>query len=262
MRAAFTILLNGYEHLIHNNYYKTLVNNFDLWVIAEGVSMNDGSTSWCNKLSDTFHNNFLSNDGSSEFIDKISQENKNVKIVRSATKFWKSKDEQVNAAVTEIRKATNNCNLWQIDIDEQWTLENLVLAEEELKSNNGKTGCFLSNYYVGKNQIVTGEWGEGAYSPYRRLWNWRGEEFETHEPPKLKGKNGPGLLLTPRFNHYAYYFEKDVIFKEAYYSGYTGLVDRWKSVQKNKGTIHVRELLGQKLWWSHTNTYIQYKDAC
>jgi len=258
MRIAFTILLNGKRHLEHNEYYKTLCNSFDYWVIAEGVAKNTGSTSWCKELPSTFHNDYLSNDGTTEFIDKLSLQYNNVRIVRSDKGFWQSKDEQVNAAITEIKKLSNECFLWQIDIDEQWTLDQIEQAEQELINNNGKTGCFYCNYYVGKNQLAVGEWGEGRIEPYRRLWRWGGEEFETHEPPKLKGKNGPGLLLTQKFNHYAYYFEEDVKFKELYYGSYTGLYDRWKVIQDNKGVISIRALLGDKVWWSNTNTHIKY----
>ena len=76
--------------------------------------------------------------------------------------------------------------------------------------------------------------GECINDTYRRLWDWSGELFKTHEPPSLDGKNGPGLLLPQRFNHYAYYFEEDVKFKEIYYGGYEGLLERWNKVQNNK----------------------------
>jgi hypothetical protein len=255
-RVAFTIILNGLRHLKHNDYYKSIINNFDLWVIVEGVSKNTGSTSWCKELPASHHKNFLSNDGTTAFLDSLS-EFKNVKIVRSNTGFWDNKDSQVNAAIDTIKSTVEKCFLWQIDIDEQWTIEQLKAAETELVMNNGKTGCFYCNYYVGNNLIAKGDWGEGKIEPYRRLWAWAGENFETHEPPKLKGKNGPGLLLTPRFNHFAYYYEEDVIFKESYYSGYEGLHSRWLLLQQNTAyPIHISALLGKNTWWGNTNTQI------
>ena len=45
-RVAFTIILNGHRHLVHNNYYETMSDNFDLWVIVEGVANPGGSTEW------------------------------------------------------------------------------------------------------------------------------------------------------------------------------------------------------------------------
>ena len=114
----------------------------------------------------------------------------------------------------------------------------------------------MCNYYVGKKQIVIGDWGEGRTTPYRRLWDWHGESFKSHEPPILDGNNGPGILIPIKFNHYAYYFESDIKFKEDYYS-YYGLYDRWLEVQKNEGIIPVEKLLGPRVWWSKTNTVIK-----
>lgn len=259
MRIAFTIILNGLRHLKHANYQHAMTTMFDHWVIVEGVSRPTGSTSWCKELSTDFHNNYLSNDGTTEFLDSIKSDK--VTIVRCKDKPWNNKDDQVNAAIDHIKTITNECMLWQVDIDEKWTARQLREAEETLKLNKGKTGCFLCNYYVGPKQIATGQWGEGNYEPYRRLWDWKGEKFISHEPPKLDGKNGPGLLLPQKFNHFAYYYEEDVKFKEAYYQGYEGLLSRWKEVQNNKGTIHLSKLLGPNTWWSNTETYIKYVDA-
>lgn len=259
MRVAFTIVLDGLRHLIHNDYWKTMIDNFDYWVIVEGVAKPNGSTYWCKELSPSVYKNYLSVDGTTDFLNKLSSAR--VKIIRPDNRPWESKDEQVNAAIQAIKKITNECFLWQIDVDEQWTKEQLAQAEDILTKNNGKTGCFYCNYFVGPNQQVFGDWGEGKIEPYRRLWNWKGEVFESHEPPKLNGNNGPGLLINVRFNHYAYYFFNDVKFKEIYYSGYDGLYERWLKVQENKGTIHIRELLGPNIWWSNTNTIIKYTDA-
>ena len=261
MRIGFTIILNGIHHLKHNDYYNTLIKNLDHWIIVEGVALPTGSTSWCKELPADMHKNFLSNDGTTEFLDKLKTENLNVHVVRPVGKPWNNKDQQVNMAIDvakSLYKEGKGYMLWQIDIDEQWTLEQMVEAENHLNQHNGKTGCFYCNYYVGPRQMAFGQWGEGKQEPYRRLWNWKGEDFETHEPPKLKGKNGPGLLLTQRFNHFAYYYPQDVKFKEKYYGGYEGLYQRWLNVQDNRDVISVKELLGPNTWWSFTQTYIKY----
>ena len=70
-RVAFTIILNGINHLKHKDYYKTMSTNFDYWFIVEGVSNPGGSTAWCNALDNSFHNNFISNDGTSQFLDNL-----------------------------------------------------------------------------------------------------------------------------------------------------------------------------------------------
>lgn len=262
MRIAFTIVLNGLRHLTHNNFYKNMIDNFDHWYIVEGVAKPNGSTNWCKELSPKFHNNYLSNDGTTEFLNN--NIHPKVVLIRPQGGPWDSKDQQVNAAIQSIKEITDECFLWQVDVDEQWSSKNLETAEKMLIENNGKTGCFLCDYYVGENQRVIGQWGEGMYEPYRRLWNWKGEMFDKHEPPTLKGKNGPGLLLPQRFQHYAYYFEEDVKFKEAYYQGYEGLYERWKQVQNNRSTMDIKDLLGNNTWWSNTKTFILYEgsNAC
>jgi hypothetical protein len=267
MRIAFTIIHNGLRHLKHKDYYKTMLENFDKWIIVEGVSLPNGSTSWCKELPLEFHNDYNSNDGTSEFLTELLQEPKiivhtNYDLCLKQHKPWESKDAQVNAAISYIKNGMGikECFLWQVDIDEQWTKQQLEEAEQMLIQNGGKTGCFYCNYYVGPGQQALGDWGEGKHEPYRRLWDWKGELFISHEPPMLYGKNGPGLLLPQRFNHYAYYFEEDVKFKEVYYQGYAGLTDRWHKVQNNRSTIPVIELLGPNVWWSFTNTTIKYID--
>ena len=255
-RVAFTIVLNGLHHLNHKNFFNEMLEKFDLWVIVEGVALPGGSTSWCREPDSNFHNNYLSVDGTTEFLD--TQDNDKLIVIRPEEGAWPSKDVQVNAAIKEIKNLYEECFLWQVDVDEHWRKDQLEEAEQLLLRHNGKTGCFLCDFLVGENQQVFGEWGECIHDKWRRLWHWTGEEFSAHEPPTLKGKNGPGFLLPQRFTHYSYYFDQDVLFKEKYYGGYDGLYERWKQIQSNRGTIHVRELLGDKLRWSFTNSIIKY----
>jgi hypothetical protein len=255
-RIALTIILNGLHHLNHKNFFNKMLQQFDLWVIIEGVAKPGGSTSWCKDINEKFHKNFLSLDGTTEFLD--ANKNSKMVVVRPHNRPWISKDEQVNAGIAEIKKRHKKCFLWQVDVDEHWEEQQLKEAEEMLLEYKGKTGCFLCDYFVGKNQQVFGEWGECINDTWRRLWIWEGEEFAAHEPPTLIGKNGPGYLLPQRFIHYSYYFDKDVIFKERYYSGYDGLYERWKNIQDNKGIIPVIDLLGPNIRWSYTNTIIKY----
>ena len=258
-RIAFTIIYNGDHHLKHNNYSSFIPQNFDHWVIIEGASLPTGSTSWCKNI----FTESGSEDNTINSIQELTQEYKNITYVpRNNNEFWPNKDEQVNAGIKILQDylTKNNleeCFLWQIDIDEQWSAEQLKQAESELIEHKGKTGCFLCNYFVGPGLVAVGKWGEGRSGPYRRLWHWKGELFKTHEPPVLEGKNGPGLLLKPKFNHYAYFFEKDVIFKEKFY-GYVNLVNNWKRLQTIEDKkIHISSLLDKFTnHWANTDTFI------
>lgn len=232
MRIGFTIIFNGLHHLKHKDYAEKLVGMFDKWIIVEGAAGNSGSTSWCKTISTRYQNNGNSVDGTVDYLKRLKAKYPDKITLILANGIWKSKDEMVNRAIRETDYY--NVFLWQIDIDEQWTRGMLASAERNLISCNGNTGMFHCEYYVGKNLLARGEWGEGKLLPYRRLWRWRGQPFKSHEPPVLKGGNGKEVLLSQRFSHYAYCFDQDVRFKNEYYGNHEGIYDRWKKLQNEK----------------------------
>lgn len=244
MRFGFTIVFNGLHHLQSivdaerlYDFCFYMRRAFDFWVIIEGAADNTGSTNWCKPIPEEYHNNGSSIDGTYNFLDNYCHGYESP-IVHHVYGMVFNKDQMVNKAIELIKL---NCNiylksktlqpiyLWQVDCDEQWKLEDMYAAEKELK---GDTGMFLSNFYVGKNIIVKGEWGEGKAKPYRRLWKWKGQAFKSHEPPVLEGGNGKEQLLSQKFNHYSYLYEKDVEFKDKFYGGHEGIYNRWKEMQK------------------------------
>ena len=176
--------------------------------------------------------------------------------------FWNSKDDQVNRAIEEVKKLTDKCFLWEFDIDEQWTAEAMDQAEKELTEENLKYAGFMSRYYVGKNLLASGEWGEGRNGGYIRLWDWEGESFVRHEPPTLEGcEDKPGKMLTTIFDHYSYYFDEDVKFKDAWYSGHEDIYNRWKKINsfpKEVFPLHLSHLITG--YWGTTDTAIIWKD--
>jgi hypothetical protein len=238
MRIAFTIALNAEHHLKHNNYAEKVADWVDLWVIVEGAAKSNGSTKWCKEMLPEYcTKDGHSVDGTLDFLKDLNLKNKNVVIVKQ-TGMWDSKDEMVNKALETIGDLFNYiCSssyvfLWEIDADEQWELRDMISAETSLYAENGTTGMFYANHYVGKNLLARGEWGEGKIIPYKRLWIWSGERFISHEPPEMDFGETVEILLPQRFNHYAYYFEKDVKFKNDWYSGHEGVLQKWLDLQK------------------------------
>jgi len=278
MRIGFSIILNGLHHLKHNDYAEYLANNLDLWIIAEGACLNQGSTKWCKAMPERYHDvNGSSVDGTWSYIIQLSDYYHNVvianeninslKFKEETGTFWNSKDSQVNACIETLKHMNFNWKidpiyLWQIDCDEQWDLNNMKKAEEKLLKSNCRVGMFHCNYWVGSNLQVKGEWGEGLKLPYRRLWLWEGEYFKTHEPPLLGDGFMSEVLLPQRFEHYAYYFEKDVRFKNDWYSGHEGILQRWKQLN-NKAKLqsigvigNIDLLLYKDSYWGKTKTRI------
>jgi hypothetical protein len=259
-RVAFTIILNGLHHLKHNDYYKFIIDNFDMWVIAEGAVNSRGSTSWCKKMPENLHNNGRSVDGTFEFLKELS-DNPKVEVIISEG-LWSSKDEQVNAAIEVIKEKTNNTFLWQIDCDEQWSLENIELAEKTLLDNNLDSAAFPAHSWLGPNIVAKGEWGECINDGYRRLWKWKGQQFKSHEPPLLVGGNGAHAVLPIYFNHYNYYFEQDVSFKDKWYSGHEGILYNWKKLQilpQEKFPLPINNFFNSG-WCSNTKTQIVWNN--
>lgn len=244
MRIAFTIILNGLHHLKHNDYAEYILKHFDYWVVVEGACGNTGSTSWCNPITTKYQKNGASIDGTIEYLEELSKTHKNL-IFTKSTGIWENKDVMVNVAINKVKEITNKCFLWEIDIDEQWTISNIKLAEKMVVNDNIKTASFLCNCFVGSDLVAIGYWGEGKGLPYRRLWNWSGEFFITHEPPLLDCINKEIHILPIRFNHYSYYFEKDVIFKNDFYTDNVCLLKNWKRLQTTKQfPVDISKLLG------------------
>lgn len=237
MRAAFTICLNGLHHLEHNNFAKSMSEMFDVWVIVEGASNNGGSTSWCKPAMDKYHSGGHSVDGTLEYLQELERRTSNT-FVCTTNGVWASKDAMVNAALAKISDKTDSHPgyLWEVDSDEQWSLADIEAAEQGLSRAGGKTGMFHADFFVGPGLVARGAWGEGLWLPYNRLWAWNGVEmFRTHEPPVLEGGNDPSVLLPQRFKHYAYYFEKDVEFKDSWYGRHSGILKNWRRLQGMDG---------------------------
>jgi FkbM family methyltransferase len=261
MRIAFSIIHNGLHHLKHNNQFSNILDSCDAWVVVEGASLSNGSTRWCKDFPEHLHQNGGSNDGTREFLRDLAAENEKLIYVPSDG-FWNSKDDQVNRAIDEVRRLANNCFLWEIDIDEQWTSEQMDQAEKELMRHGSKAGCFRSKCFVGENLRAVGEWGEARSCGYTRLWMWEGESFICHEPPVLDGLMGVDpTMLSPVFRHYNYYFEKDVLFKDQWYGGHENIHERWRLLNlldKRCFPVHISNLITGP--WGNSNSAIVWEE--
>jgi hypothetical protein len=232
-RLAFTIVLNGEHHLKHNDYFKKLIPTFDKWVFAEGAVTPTGSTSWCKSIGKEFAKNGRSIDGTFEYL-KFLQDlyPDKVEIIRAKNGFWEGKDQQVNACIHKLKQSFSSGFLWQVDVDEQWVIENMKKAEDFIAAHNLTTFSCNCNHYVGKDILaVDGNWGGSGI--WTRLWRWNSENFISHEPPALDIQNQrPVYIQEKLFDHYAYYFEKDVIFKSKFYGlAHDNVYEGWKKLR-------------------------------
>jgi len=235
VRVALTIVLNGLAHLQHNDYAEFIVNNFDYWAIVEGATDNKGSTDWVQGASamHKFHKDGLSIDGTTEFIDALEEKYPDkILIVRHGEGLWNSKDEMVNMGLSALEEVCPlGAMLWQIDVDEQWTLEQIERIETTLAGGQFHGAVFQCNQMVGKNRVAKGiSWGNEWM---HRLWKWDGKQrFISHEPPLME--EATLYLRSPeKFMHYSYYFPDDVKFKAKWYYNDPSIIHHWMKLQRN-----------------------------
>jgi hypothetical protein len=250
MRVAFTIIYNGLHHLKHNNFADKMASMFDYWAVVEGHSLPYGSTRWCNRLDV----NKESDDGTIEFMNEFCKSNNNT-LFYSHGDYFHGKDQQVNLALSILRAVAElPCYLWEVDVDEQWNIESIEKAEQVADHLSGNGFSFHFNHYVGKDIIADGEWGGNTLN---RLWKWRGENFKSHEPALLQGQRYVTPITGVKFNHYSYYFEKDVKFKSLYYKGHQNVLKNWSRINTaDSYPIHISEFFGSETSIGKTNTYI------
>lgn len=254
MRYALSIVYNAKHHLLHNDYAEKIVQMFDKWIIVEGFSRNGGSTDWCTSIRPPHQ----STDGTIETCQDLASRYPTKVIFHTSPQGYASKDDQVNKGI-ELLQGSPDGWLWQIDIDEQWTEQDLTEAESMLQIGSNVAGGFQFYHYLCKdsdgNQLVgKGAWGDNFVA---RVWWWHGQKFKTHEPPVMYGQDGI-KFLPQKFHHYSYVYEQDVEFKSKYYRGYRPVLANWKMLQQKRFDypIPAKTLLGSGTSVDLTNSYI------
>ncbi len=248
----FTIVLNGEPFIRHHiNIFRQLPFPWH-WHIVEGVADLKHDTGWSlqfgGRITDELHCNGLSNDGTTEYLNELVKEfPEEITVYRKPDRaFWDGKLEMVRAPLASIRE---ECLLWQVDADELWTPEQICHAREMFAENPEKTAAYyLCRFFVGEKLITTTRNSYGNHTNYEWLRTWRfqpGDEWLSHEPPRLCRKNSAGqwqdlaalnTILHAEtesrgliFHHYAYATEEQLRFKEIYY-GYADACQKWRSL--------------------------------
>lgn len=245
----FTIVLNGIPFIqYHIQVLKQLPFPWH-WHIVEGVADFKHDTAWSLKngarIDDTLHNQGLSNDGTTEYLDHLVQEypDKITLYRKPPGEFWDGKREMVNAPLANI---TEESLLWQIDVDELWTWQQICTARKLFLQNPEKTAAFYwCWYFVGCTSVVSSRncYSQNPQQEWLRTWRFKpGYIWAAHEPPILvDGELRNVATINPLrhgetessgliFQHYAYVLPSQLLFKEQYY-GYTNALAQWQRLQ-------------------------------
>ena len=252
----FTIVLNGEPFIRkHISTFKNLPFNWH-WHIIEGVADFKHDTAWSLKngarITDDMHRKGRSNDGTSEYLDELCLAfPENVTVHRKPEGvFWDGKLEMVNAP---LRNIAEECLLWQIDVDEIWTIDQLVKTHSIFVNDPRITAAFYNcRFFVGDDLVITTKNTYGNNSSYEWLRTWRylpGDKWAAHEPPRLVRIDNLHKVIDVAsinpilqdftesnglvFDHFAYVLESQLQFKESYY-GYSNAVESWTRLQNIK----------------------------
>jgi glycosyltransferase involved in cell wall biosynthesis len=249
----FTIVLNGEPFIrYHLDVFKTLPFPWH-WHIIEGVADLRHDTGWSVKLggqvTDALHHNGLSTDGTTAYLDELAQQYPHqITLYRKPNgAFWDGKREMVNAPLVNIKE---ECLLWQVDVDELWTADQLVTARQLFVDQPDKTAAlYWCWYFVGENLVISTRncYAQQPEQDWLRTWRYHpGCVWAAHEPPRLvepldNGQWRDVAAVNPFrhdeteahglvFQHFAYVLPEQLKFKETYY-GYAGALDHWQTLQ-------------------------------
>lgn len=252
----FTIVLNGMPFIrYHAEVLKSLPFKWH-WHIVEGVAELVHDTAWSlqlgGKVSDAFHRDGRSIDGTTEYLDELERLFPGqVTLYRKPKgELWQGKLEMVQAPVENLPE---QCLLWQVDVDEFWTAEQVKTVRSLFLAHPEKTAAFYwCHFFVGPRLMVGSRncYSQNPDMEWLRTWRFtKGCRWIAHEPPRLhRFLDGGGSVdlacidpfrhaETERaglvFQHFAYVLPEQLSFKETYY-GYRGALACWRNLQEQK----------------------------
>ena len=252
----FTIVINGQPFIEkHIETFKNLPMKWH-WHIVEGIAELKHDTAWSlaagGRIPESLHQDGRSIDGTSEYIDQLKMlYPKQISVYRKPLgKFWDGKLEMVNAPLRSIKK---ECLLWQIDVDEFWTVDQIIVAHQMFEDQPKKFAAFYwCHYFVGPNLLILTRYGY-ANNPnfeWQRTWRFKPHFFwAAHEPPTLVERDFSGKIKPVMnrgvfsheeteakglvFQHFAYVTPSQLTFKESYY-GYKNALADWQKLQSSQ----------------------------
>lgn len=251
----FTLVLNGMPFIERHIDIFTALGMPWKWHIVEGLADLTHDTAWSvgkgGRITEILHKYGLSNDGTTEYIDRLAAAHKNVFVYRKPPgQLWDGKVEMCKAFLSRIDEPSL---IWQIDVDEFWTVDQIRTVFRLFKENPTKTAAwFFCRFFVGSSlaTITRNTYGNNPRLEWLRVWRYRpGMVWASHEPPVLLltknlfgqfdvGRLNPfGHRETEKnglvFDHYAYVIPKQLEFKEIYY-GYKNAFASWQRLQECK----------------------------
>ncbi|WP_287284418.1 glycosyltransferase [Okeania sp. SIO2G4] len=180
----------------------------------------------------------------------------------------------VNAPLANIKE---ECLLWQLDVDEIWTLEQICNGRKLFIKNPEKTAAlYWCWYFVGESLVISTRncYAQNPKQDWLRTWRFKpGYVWAAHEPPILvenlaDGQQKNVAAINPFmhaeteregliFQHFAYVTPEQLSFKQQYY-GYKNAVSQWQSLQsQTKFPVYLRDYFA----WVGDNTMVDRAES-
>lgn len=273
----FTIVLNGEPFIrYHIEVFKKLPFKWH-WHIVEGVAKRvKDSTCPKGKSIDQFHDKGHSKDGTLSYIKNLAAEYpEHITVyIKNKKSFWNGHLEMVS---TPLKNIQEECLLWQIDVDEFWTTDQIIRARNLFIAYPEKTAAYYGCFFFVSPQLVITTRNCYAQNPkFEWLRTWRftpGLKWESHAPPRLVKTRNDGSIcdlayINPFlhhetekenliFQHFAYFIPQQIQFKASYYG--SGNLEKWLELQKQ--TVFP-VLLKHYFDWIDDDTMVNTVQAC
>lgn len=274
----FTIVLNGEPFIrYHLDILKQLPFRWH-WHIVEGVADLKGCSAWSlplgGRIPHEMHSNGRSVDGTTDYLDAIERsEPERVTIYRKPSgEFWDGAIEMVNAPLPNI---TEECLLWQVDVDELWTIEQICRMRQLFSEHPDRMAAYYwCWYFVGEQLMISSRhcYAQNPRQEWLRTWRYQpGNVWISHSPPILVEQAGGRNIASIKpfmhdeteaaglvFQHFAYVTPDQLRLKEQYY-GYKNALSRWQLLQaETRFPVRLRQYFP----WVRDFTTVDRAESC
>jgi hypothetical protein len=241
--TSFTIVCNEAEWI--EAQVRSCAEFYDRVVVVDGAAKGDGYGK--GNGSKLTGGQMGSTDGTQDILRRLEKEIPKLKVVY-ATRPWQGKTFMCNAALFHVPHGW----LMQRDVDEFWHLDDLKRLRDVVEDSDYTDAEFYAYHYWGDRRhhmrLSKEIWGNQL--PWRRLFRYSGERWESHEPPKLVREDENVLSMDETralgliMHHYSYCDLGQLRKKEIFYSIEGQLVptiEQWRrdpeSVPKNADLV-------------------------
>jgi glycosyl transferase family 2 len=159
---------------------RSLASFFDRIVVVDGAAPGDGYGKGDGKKLTGGHG--ASTDGTVSILRELETQLPNLKVVYTSHP-WRGKTEMVQAAMRHMEPGW----VFQRDVDEFWFEEDLQRLKSVVDDSDYTDAEFYAYHFWGDRahhmRLSKDVWGNQI--PWRRLFRWKGERWESHEPPRM-----------------------------------------------------------------------------